>query len=134
MKIKFDLGNGPQEVDRVGLGDMVAFERHFQLPATVMEPETERVLGPDGEPVQDTNDDGTLRTNKDGEPVWKLRILGEQKMEWIAYLVWRSARRQGLISKEAPFDEDFLDSIEDFGMEAEEGDGEGEASAAETTA
>ncbi len=133
MKITFDLGAGKQEVDRIGLGDMVAFERHFNLPATVMEPETEVILDSYGEPVVENDDKGRPVLDEEGQPVYKVRILGEQRMEWIAFLVWRSARRQGLIAADSAFDDAFLDKIVDFGMHAEESDNSsGEDPAAET--
>lgn len=103
-KIKFQLeGQEPATIDKIGMGDMVAFERQYDLPATVLSPETrdkidERtgqvIIGPDGEPEKE--------------------IVSNYRLEWMAFMVWRSARRQGLISKDVPWSQDFVDEIESF--------------------
>lgn len=102
--IKFQLEGQPEAyLDKIGMGDMVAFEREFNLPATVLEPDTcdkrdphtgEVMFGPDGEPLKE--------------------ITSDYRLEWMAFMVWRSARRQGFIAKTVPFGQDFVDTIEEF--------------------
>lgn len=102
--IKFKLeGQDEASLDKIGMGDMVAFERAFNLPATVLEPD-----------VVDKRDprSGEVMLDPDGEPLKE--IISDYRLEWMAFMVWRSARRQGLVPKEVPFDQDFVDTIEDF--------------------
>jgi hypothetical protein len=65
---------------QAGLGDMIAFERQFGVPATVFD---------------EAND-------------------AEVKMEWVAFLAFRAARKGGHIDKTIAFDDwvDDLDLIE----------------------
>jgi hypothetical protein len=66
-----------------GLSDLVAAERFFQRPITIM---------------------------KDTAP-----------MEYTAYLIWRGLLKLGVITKDAtPFDDDFIDQVEDMEFEEEE--------------
>ena len=69
------------------LSDLVAFEKQFKVPASVM--------------------DG-------GDEIY---------VEWVAFLLFRSLRKAGLVEKTVAFDEDFLDGIESFeANEIAEGD------------
>ena len=94
----------PVKVYEPGLSVLVAFEKHFGLPASVLEPETEPVPDADGQPVVDD----------EGEP--QVRIVSEFRLEWICFLVWRQLTRQGELPEGTAFDDDFLDRIEDVEM------------------
>lgn len=98
---------GQDEVVKVhepGLSVLVAFEKHFGLPASVLDAETEPVLDDEGQQVLDD----------EGEP--QVRIVSEFRLEWICFLVWRQLVRQGELPEGTPFDDDFLDRIEDVEM------------------
>ncbi len=90
------------EVPEAGFSDLVAFEKQFGLPASVLDVETEPVIDPET---------GSQAVDDKGEPV--VRMIGEFKMEWIGFMLFRALRRQGVIAKDTLFDDDFLDGIED---------------------
>lgn len=89
--IRFAVNGQESEVDKIGMADLVAFERQFNCSASVLQPSVDPLTG---EP-----DPSSIR------------------IEWIAFLVFRAARRQGLIPKETPFDDDFLEGIDDVEFE-----------------
>lgn len=86
------------EVREPKLSDLVAFERQFGVPASSLEPEP-KLNEVTGEPVLDEK----------GEPVLQITA----KLEWICFLLWRGLRKAGVIAKDVPFDDDFLDRVED---------------------
>lgn len=92
----------PFELTQTTMSDMVAFERHFGLPASVMDMEFEPVLDADGTPRLDP---------ETGEPM--RRPIGEFRIEWICFTIWRDARRHKHIASTVEFDDDFLDMIGD---------------------
>lgn len=95
--IRFTVNGQESAVDKVGMADMVAFERQFGLSAAALTPDIDPITGePDPRSV---------------------------RIEWIAFMVWRSARRQGLIPKETPFDDDFLEGIDDVDLGGDEPEG-----------
>lgn len=97
MKVTFD---GEQhDFQPPKLGDLVAFERTFGVKANVLEPK----------PVLDENGAQVL-DEKTGEPVSQADVA----LEWMAFLIWRSFRRSGVITKDTAFDEDFIDLIEEI--------------------
>lgn len=89
------------DVAVTGLSDMVAFERHFGIPATALEPEEVPVLAADGSVV----------LNEDGTP--KVELVGNLNLEWMVFLFWRGLRKSGVIGKDVEFDDDFIDRITD---------------------
>lgn len=102
--IAFSIGGQEAEIDKIGMADLVAFERQFGLGAASLTPP----------PLYD--EDGSVVLDEEtGEPVPDARAV---RLEWVAFLVWRSARRQGLIAKDIAFDDDFLESIDDIDMDA----------------
>jgi hypothetical protein len=85
--IRFTINGTEAEVDKVGMADLVAFEKQFNCSSSVLQPPVDPETGePDGSAV---------------------------RIEWIAFLVFRAARRQGLIEKTVEFDDDFLEGIDD---------------------
>ncbi len=80
------------------LGDLVAFERHFGLKASVLEPKETGAYDDNGEAV----------------------VAADIALEWIAFLLWRSLRRQEVIGKDVEFGEDFLDLVEGVEMKGGE--------------
>lgn len=94
--IKFTYNGETGQVDSIGLADMVAFEKHFGISAAALQPPPK--LNPDGSVMLDAN----------GEPVLDDTAV---RLEWVAFMVYRAARKLGMISKETPFDEDFLEGV-----------------------
>lgn len=76
--------------------DLVAFERHFKVKASVLEPKP--LLDEHGQHVLD--DEGNEVMTVDAS------------LEWIAFLFWRSLRRAGVIARDVSFDEDFIERID----------------------
>lgn len=70
-----------------GIGDLIAFEAQFGVPAERLSPDA---------------------TDADGNPI-------EQEMSWIAFLIFRGMRRAGQIPKDVAFDDwvDDLDMVEE---------------------
>lgn len=75
------------------LSDLVAFERHFGVPASALDPVDQVTLGPDGEQI-----------------VTKVSVV---KLEWVCFLLWRGLRKAGVIGDDVAFDDDFIDRVED---------------------
>lgn len=96
MQIVVTLDGQNHTIDQIGPAEMVAFERQFKLPATVMEPK----------PL--TDDFGNVQVDADGEPLMKADIY----LEWVVFLIWRRLRRSGHIDKDTAFDDDFLDRVD----------------------
>lgn len=103
MQMRFQFNGRWLVLDEVGLGDLVAFERHFGVSSSVLEPKTVPVVDP---VTGDTKVDPLT-----GEIEQELAPGVEMKMEWLAFLAYRQARREGAIAKDAPFDEDFIDGL-----------------------
>lgn len=96
------------EFGEAKIGDLVAFERYFEVKATVLQP------------TPKFDDDGLAVYDDEGEQVLE---PAEVSLEWMAFLLWRSLRRQGVIDKNTAFDDDFLDRIDSFEqVDAEEAD------------
>ena len=95
-RITYVYKDQEHDVAKVGMGDLVAFEDFFDLPASVLEPET----------TEDENGN--------------IQLVGVFKLKWMAYLIFRSARREGVIAKDMPFDADFIDDIDEFSIEGAE--------------
>lgn len=87
MKMFATVAGQTHEIEEGGLADLVAFERHFGIPASVMDPDDET----------------------------------PGRAEWLAFMIWRSLRKAGVIPKEDDFDT-ALDRIEDFEQVLEPGD------------
>jgi hypothetical protein len=94
MSVTFD--GETYVLDRVGIADLVAFERNFKVRAQALEPKP--VVDENGDPVCDD----------EGNPI----VQAEIYLEWIAFLLWRSLRRQKVIERKVQFDDDFLERID----------------------
>ena len=90
------------ELNEAGLSDLVAFEKHFGLPSSVLNVETKVVVN---------DETGLVELDEDGEP--KKEIVGTFMLEWICFLLYRQLRKISVIAKDLPFDEDFIDRISD---------------------
>jgi len=101
QKTKLTFDGQEHVLDQPRFGDLVAFERQFGLKASALEPKP--VLDEHGQQVVD---------EESGEPVMKAEVA----LEWLAFLFWRALRRQGVITKDLPFDDDFVDRIEGVEM------------------
>lgn len=118
--IRYTIGGVTHESGEFGFGDLTAFEAHFNLPSSVLEPQLAPV----------TNPDGTPQLDEDGEPV--MEVVGEYRLAWIGFLVWRDARKKGIVPKDVPFGQSFLDDLEsvDMGSVEERPDGDPSSPAA----
>lgn len=96
--IAFAINGQEASIDKIGMADLVAFERQFGISASQMSPPALK------------DEDGNVVVDENGEVV---PDASKVRMEWIAFLVWRSSRRQGLIGKDVEFDDDFLECIDD---------------------
>lgn len=98
FRVKLDDGEW-YDVKEPKLSDLVAFERQFGVPASSLEPVP--VLNEvTGEPA----------LTDEGEPVQKL----DAKLEWICFLLWRGLRKVGAIPESTPFDDDFIDRVDEL--------------------
>lgn len=78
------------------MGDLVAFERQFNVKASALQPEPK------------FTENGVAVLDEDGVQVME----SQASIEWMCFLMYRSLIRQGVINrKETPFDEDFLDDL-----------------------
>lgn len=97
MKMTVTIDGTAHNVATLGLGGAVAFERHFGIPASVLDP-------------------------NDPTP---------NRMEWTAFIIYKSLQKTGVIPKTASFDEAIetldgaeIDQIAEPGDDDYEGDAE----------
>jgi hypothetical protein len=83
-------------LDKVGVADLVAFERKFKVRSDALAPK------PTGE------------YDEDGNAIMQAEVF----LEWIAFLLWRSLRRQGVIEKSVDFTDEFLERIDGVRFES----------------